>query len=519
MGLDLLINGKRVEVSPSTPLALTYVANDLAELQNRQSNHSNRFKLPLTRRNREIFGLANEITSETLIPYRRNDAIAIQDGVQVVPEGSLEILAIGASIEAQLVHGNSSFFDLISEKNIRDLDLSQFDHVWNAQNVRDSFTRTEGYIYPLIHYFPPVSVFGQLIRENFNFAVGFAEAFIPGAVFVHTILSTIASEAGFTIEGDLIDRLSDGNTLLPKGIKMYPNLIIPFSNDSLPNPFGTLTQVSTLLPDINQVDFFKAIMQLLGIFPQIDDVAKVINLFQLSDVIRNQDRNLDWSSKLDPSTNPLINFKLSNYAQVNFMRYGKDELEEDLGVGQLNIDDDTLGGEKTLFQSIFSPTLSNTDFNKFSVPIIDKVDISSVPFTFSKSTKPRILVLRRFPDGQRADAESQNNLIDGVVVDTTDARCHFIYEGVDSLFDVPNLTFGNVNVLKTGLISNHYQGFENMFTRVKRIVVNLNLNQVDISIIDHRIPIYLSQFNEYFYLNKISNYINGRLTAVELIRL
>jgi hypothetical protein len=35
----------------------------------------------------------------------------------------------------------------------------------------------------------------------------------------------------------------------------------------------------------------------------------------------------------------------------------------------------------------------------------------------------------------------------------------------------------------------------------------------------HYIPIYLSQYKAYFYVNKINNYVPGKLCTIDLIKL
>ena len=223
MSLDLIINGRRAEVSRSTPIALTYVMNDLAELRNIQSNRSNRFKLPMTRRNREIFELSEELSSETLIPYRRLDVIVIQDGVQIVPEGSLELTMSQSEYLAVVLSGNAGFFDRIKDKRLVDLDLSEFSHVWDFQRIVDSriHDSSDGYIYSVINY-------GNLDDTN----VVDTRLQFP-AMFAKALVDKIMEETGFSVSGNILTKLiSPPGTNNAVRVNIWENLILPFTNDT-----------------------------------------------------------------------------------------------------------------------------------------------------------------------------------------------------------------------------------------------------------------------------------------------
>lgn len=71
------------------------------------------------------------------------------------------------------------------------------------------------------------------------------------------------------------------------------------------------------------------------------------------------------------------------------------------------------------------------------------------------------------------------------------------------------------------LVDNYYDKLANkMLVRAKCLSVEMLLTERDIEDLDFFTPIYLKQFGAYFYISKISNFVNsGRLTKVELIRM
>lgn len=509
MSLELIVNGNLLEVSRSTPMALTYVANDLAELRNRQSNHTNRFKLPLTRRNRELLELPEIITSETLIPYQSSDAIVIQDGVQIVPEGLFEILQVQDMIDAQVISGNNGFFDKIKNKDLRDLDLSAFNHTWDLTTVIASRNNTaaDGYIYPLINY-------GNLTGTSNTFDVRLQ----PASVFWKTILDQIHVDAGYSKTGNIFTKSVNVGGLFGTNVVMYSNMIVPFTNDALPNVFNTTVGVTDLLPDMTQTEFVKAFMQMFGLFPQTDQVAKNVNYFQLQDVVDNQDQAVNLSAKMDVSSKPLIKYSAGSYGQVNRLRYSQDDLGINVGAGTIDIDDETIVGERVLFNLPFAPTVRAPGLEATAiVPLINKI----VGGVFATSTKPRVLIMRRGSNvGNLPQITNGVDYTDGSTTINIAANdlpyCHYDTGGLP----IVSLSFGNNTGRTDGLISNHYgEAFESMFTRPKTLQQNFKLNQVYISSIDHSLPVFIESMSEFFYLDSVNKYIGGRLTPVNLRRL
>ena len=516
MSLELIVNGKLLEVSKSTPMALTFVANDLAELRNRQSNRTNRFKIPLTRLNREILELPEIITSETLIPYRSNDAIVIQEGVQIVPEGLFEILQVQDMIEAQVISGNASFFDKIKDKNINDISgLSDFNHTQDFATVVDSRfnTAADGYIYPIINY-------GNLSINSNDFDVRFQ----PAAIFFKVILDGIFRDAGFTKSGGIFTKTTNVGGLFGTTIPIYNNLIIPYTNDGLPNVFNNPVDVAGLLPDMTQTDFVKAFMQMFGLFPITDQVSKNVDFFQLQDVVNNQDQVVNWSDKMDTSRKPLIKYSAGSYGQVNRLRYKQDDSDINFGAGILSIDDETIIGEKILFELPFAPTRSSGGVETVQIPLINKLTMGQFILSeFGISTSPRVLLMRRgdgigqLPVSSNGVRYTDNIFASQVVPGSEAPYCHFDY----TAGPIASLSFKDTGVgSPNGLIGNHYgQAFESMFTRPKSMTQLFNLDQVDISAIDHRLPVFIESISEFFYLDSVNNYIGGRLTSVNLRRL
>jgi len=219
--LQLYIKDQLVDLSSDSPLALTFQINNLAEVKNQQGNTSNQFKLPLTQRNRTILGYPDDIAFCTSAPYTQYPARVIQDGMEIVPNAVAELNSIEQdTANITILSGNVDFFDAIDGK-IYDMGdktttygvnhpFNPYDHTWSVDNVAESQTKTEGWIWPVVDYGKIPTDTGASINVRY---------LRPG-FFLKTAIELIASNAGFKIKGSL---LAD---------PLYQKLIVQFANDS-----------------------------------------------------------------------------------------------------------------------------------------------------------------------------------------------------------------------------------------------------------------------------------------------
>src|SRR6195952_1159289 len=164
--LQLYINDQLVDLSDDSPIALTFQINNLAEVQNQQGNTSNQFKLPLTQRNRQILGFPDDVAFCTNLPYTQYPAKMVQDGLEIIPYGIGELSGIDQNTaNITILSGNVDFFDAIDGSLYdmgdttsqwsnygQNLVWQPYDHVWNLDNVTNSQTNTEGWIWPVVDY-------------------------------------------------------------------------------------------------------------------------------------------------------------------------------------------------------------------------------------------------------------------------------------------------------------------------------------------------------------------------------
>jgi len=85
---------------------------------------------------------------------------------------------------------------------------------------------------------------------------------------------------------------------------------------------------------------------------------------------------------------------------------------------------------------------------------------------------------------------------------------------------VPHLYKRTKHVRVNELIDDYYQKLtKQMLNNARIIEEEFFLNDRDIEEFDQFVPVFIEYFGAYFYVNKIKNYISGRVTRCELIKL
>jgi hypothetical protein len=236
------------------------------------------------------------------------------------------------------------------------------------------------------------------------------------------------------------------------------------------------------LIDINtQLDLIKMFVNEFALTVNVDNDNKVMHAYSMSKLYQNFDDAKDWSKKLDFGKDQQIEFIFSDYAQSNYIRLQDNEDDQVKKSFEFNIANANLAKRKDLFEIPFCATKTITDLNICSVPMVSKSDDGELSFSGGK-----LHLLNLY------DATYDNYPIKG---------------GSDA-FSYPD--FSN---------SWQYPLFNTMLNEVKYVTAYFNLTDEDIANYDPFIPVYISYFGQYFYINKIVNYITGKLTKVELLKL
>ena len=196
MSLELYINSEKVDLSPAAVIAITKQIVDIATFSTVKGDRSNSITLPATDTNKRIVEYANQVQSQTGLPYTRIPAKAIQDGVDVLPNAYCAIDTVEGGIKVALFAGNISWASLLDGKTLRMLDYTGDTHIWNLANIIATHTTPlMNYLYPIINYrVDEQAMLGLMIPD-----------ILRPHIYFRSLLNKIFNEIGYTIEGDIFN--------------------------------------------------------------------------------------------------------------------------------------------------------------------------------------------------------------------------------------------------------------------------------------------------------------------------
>lgn len=266
-------------------------------------------------------------------------------------------------------------------------------------------------------------------------------------------------------------------------------------------PFNSQIDFASTLPDISQADFFKAIMQIHSAVPLQSFRSNEIFVFRLDELLENQGL-IDWSQKLDLSVRPVVDFNFG-YSRTNRLTYAEDVTVT--GDASLTVDDDTLRGTQTLIDLPFAASLRGEIYRGRELMRITQFTLNFETSTFEKniSVEPRIAYSENEP-GMTFTIIGR----DGTQAITNQAQVPW-FSRPDK---TPNLDF-------TNLIDAHFNVLQSMLDETKVVRASFNLTANDVEDFNFNVPVYISAFNSYFYVQRIEKFVPGRVTVVDLIRI
>lgn len=470
----LFLNGKQVDIIPNT-LTLNFQVNDLGELKDRQSDYSNRFKLPLTANNIEVMenlGIPGDVSPA---PYQNIPAKYVIEGVELIPKGFAVVNEIQEDDEVRfydcvIYSNNIDFFKAIEGKSIRDLNWSDIDHHLTYNKVIESFSGSLDYIYAIAGYAGRIPV-----QNNFNLK------YMLPSVWLHVIFDRIFTEAGFTYEGDIFTD--------PE----FTSMIVGASSFDTNQTDLLQKQFSKILPDIDQKQFIKEVLWMFGLMFKKDRNDNHYVFKQMKDVLKDKANAVDYSDKL--SYFKSTSFRLGQYAKNNWIRYAESDNGSTDQDGSITVNIENLSGSKDLMKSVFMARTTNTVFKYVDCQIFEiDSENNDLKINTEKAWIARVNFL--------ADSE---NFID-------ENGAFQSYPGSKPFAQFIDLSFRR-------MIYFNYREIREVIEKARVMNIGLKLNPIDVYHFDFLKPIYLEQFGAYFYVNRLKNYRSDRVTEAEVVKI
>jgi len=638
--LRLYIGDTLCDMDDDEVVPINKQVNNIAELQDRQSDYTAQFRIRKTRVMRGLFELSGEVGATTDIPYQRLSCKLIQDNIEVITGGLLVLDRVDDQYYyVSIVSGNINFFNLIAGQKITDLLLTDCNHTWDAdfmelthQDVSPGIDvvyplcepSDDGSIAPLTDDGDKVEMYGgwiwpfvrlQTIWEEIFAVQGwtvtggdvigsdlFSKLYIPiqsrkisdaskyyysmwwGGYATPGVNALLGEGLGDFLGVSIINGTDTfkqgyyvapysgtykitisiiGSSGIPPDLYIYVGgvlfttitgtcsglLCVSFIYEAeitgvtagqniqivcptamgwfywswgvteIVSPliaYGSVVEPRLHIPAITQTDFIKMVCNLFGLVPDVTARDHKIRFWNYSELYDNMLIARDWSPYLSERDDE-TEFQFGDYAQNNYLKYKQsDDVLEDNGKGNLQLSDETLPEEKDIIQLIMS-TCDEVRIllNNFAV------DVSRIAFN------------KWNDDDAVYDPETEIDArivyIDHVreIASPPYEKAFWIRETVaplTGLFAPPSHEIlspkaaQSLEVSFSNLIY-YYASLSRMLTKATVRRAKFNLPVYEVAGLKHNIPIYLSQYKAYFYVNKISNYVAGRLCTVELIKL
>lgn len=196
MTYEIYINDSLIEISTPKTIGLTFQVASIFDPESRSGNLTNSFIAPFTLVNNIVLGNLLNINSDSNLPYQRNTAKIVQNGIEIVPNGFALIDEASNGYKIAIYSGNVSFFDLIKDLNVSDLDWTDLNHVYATTAIKNSFNNVDKYIYPIIEWGKNINL---LNTSNSIDAI----SLIP-CLFLKTIFDRVFTYINYTVKGTFI---------------------------------------------------------------------------------------------------------------------------------------------------------------------------------------------------------------------------------------------------------------------------------------------------------------------------
>ena len=155
MSFILYINGNLIELSESKPVAQTKQVNDIAKLDNRQTNYTNKFIAPLTANNLKAMENVYLVGNQSNVPYQKNEASLFdsESGVCLIYKGWATITqTTKKGYEIHIYDGLIDFYRRIENHTLTECSISELNHAKSLTNIVSSWDNNLPYMYAIADY-------------------------------------------------------------------------------------------------------------------------------------------------------------------------------------------------------------------------------------------------------------------------------------------------------------------------------------------------------------------------------
>lgn len=171
---------KNIDIYDNEPINVIREGIDVSNLDSRSSGLTNSFSLPATANNNRLFEFLDVEGNTSNFPYQDNYVRYIEDGVELIPKGRLNIKKLSdGGYQCDIVHGANDFFDRIRDKYLWEA-YEPYRVTLNRMNSSETILTNdlavqanEGYVVALTNLFEvsPIRDWQQMVSYFIDFGI------------------------------------------------------------------------------------------------------------------------------------------------------------------------------------------------------------------------------------------------------------------------------------------------------------------------------------------------------------
>lgn len=259
--------------------------------------------------------------------------------------------------------------------------------------------------------------------------------------------------------------------------------------------FGVINLSALVLPTVTQKSFITDFFMRFAILA--DEKNGVMTMAEMEKIISNKIDVVDWTNKRDTSKQEAIKFIGKGYAQENVFTDIENPDVVIQGANEtLYVDNETLDFKRIYYQSIMSAVEQNNN-NGMQLCRVPFFDLTHDDGLGDYPANPRLFYLRDKKDG------------DSTIKYNGSTKTTY-YVAVYNDPSVPK------NTTWKYFIGKYYPSLQESINKAKFVTRYYFLDDMDISNLNKFKLVYDN--NQFFLINKLSNYVSGKVTKAELFK-
>ena len=374
--------------------------------------------------------------------------------------------------------------------------------------LKGTYTVRIDYTFTLYDFAPSGQGGVAILRRTGFASIGGLSSFTIVTFVQQNIEGTFTGSVTVTVTQDQIndnrlhefDYLYLGAFMTGNGKIDYDYTMTVVSVNAEQTYFNRPLTLAPNLPDWDMGKLFKEVANFVGAYYDVDEFSQTIYMNTLTELSANKVRPEDWSEKLVVSPPPVRRFQLSGFGKTTSLRYNDSNLyryDFTIANEQLN---DTADYINSAFNSVIQQRVCNIDNVAAWEAWEGNLDNSG---RAKLDNKPRLCLIRLEPafqysaPNQSTPASSGNSAVAYIV------------------------NAGDLSLSWPDLYAKYYADIlDDLTDYILVITGQFHLNNLDVSKLDFRVPIWIKSYGMLFYVNEVKEFSGAnQLTEVELVRI